>query len=217
MQLFDGNFHAHTLDEKIMLCAKKRFHLSIIYFDKSETQLRYISLKTKLCQKLGIDHSVICLESTSEDSKLASELLEIVNSATSGILIQLPLPKKELSFLLDLIPTEKDPDFLSLRCQDAFYYGDFSKLPPVVRAFDYYVKQIPLNLSNATVGVLGNGFLVGKPVSYYCKQLGATVTTIEDYKTGEKLTYDLVVLSAGIPNLVNPGDLNPGCNVVDFG
>ena len=118
---------------------------------------------------------------------------------------------------MSLIPREKDIDLLSPESQLSYYSGDFSKLPPVVHATDYFIKENHLKTEGMRVIVLGHGFLVGKPVAHYLRHVGAQVEVIEDYKRQKPLSCQLLVLSAGLPNLVDGGDISKGTHVIDFG
>jgi len=78
-------------------------------------------------------------------------------------------------------------------------------------------ETTPKTQSPLKAVVIGEGYLVGKPAAQYLKSKNYQVTVINDYQTGQKIDADLLVLSAGIPNLVRGEDISEGCDVVDFG
>ena len=134
-----------------------------------------------------------------------------------GIIVQLPLPRPSLEVLLDLIPENKDIDVISKKGTDRYYAGDMSKLSPVIRTLALFTKEIEKATSNKSALVIGDGSLVGRPAFKYLDHKKFNVTVNNQYVTGQKITQDLVVLAAGVPNLVNGEDLAERCNVIDFG
>ena len=65
--------------------------------------------------------------------------------------------------------------------------------------------------------VVGNGELVGKPISFFLNKNGADVNVLTDYDGAGKLNCRLLVLCAGSPLLVKGDNISVGCDVVDFG
>jgi methylenetetrahydrofolate dehydrogenase (NADP+)/methenyltetrahydrofolate cyclohydrolase len=112
---------------------------------------------------------------------------------------------------------EKDIDVISSESKRKFYSGDFSRLPPVVRAFQNFVDSCGIELSGSRAVVIGEGDLVGKPISFYLSKKGADVETNSSYNGNEKINCDVLVLAAGVPGLVKGENISDGCNVVDFG
>jgi methylenetetrahydrofolate dehydrogenase (NADP+)/methenyltetrahydrofolate cyclohydrolase len=221
MILFDGRKYSAELDVEIAEFVKSHSNIGkllLIQIGEDSASRKYIQLKSKLCQKFDIPVETLFISENHREGEIFSEVRSHLNEkATTGAIIQLPLPSKNLQGLLDSIPTTKDVDRLSSTSQDQFYQKKFKKLPPVIRALNLFLEKNSITVSGKSVFVVGEGFLVGKPVSFYLRTLGAHVTVIRNYKTGTKLNCQLLVLSAGIPNLVNSQDLNDGCDVVDFG
>lgn len=222
MTLFDGKLQASILDTQISAFLKGHpvgtSTLAIIQIGDNLASEKYIQLKLKLCATFGVSVTFIKLASTDSDASIFTKISELVSKPQiSGVIIQLPLPRTSLHKVLNVIPEEKDIDLLSLGSLHRFYAGDFSRVSPVVRSFILYSKSLPIPLADMRCCVIGNGNLVGKPIAYYLKTLGATVTVLENYVTGTPLNYELVVLSAGVPKLVIASDLVAGTNVIDFG
>ena len=127
------------------------------------------------------------------------------------------MPRPSLEPVLAVIPVQKDIDLLSPESNCKFCAGDFSKLPPIVRAFDYFLEQTELDQENLSVGVIGYGELVGKPIAHFCTVSGYDVEVIGWYENRKILSYQVVVLSAGILYLVDPQNLEKDTSIVDFG
>jgi methylenetetrahydrofolate dehydrogenase (NADP+) / methenyltetrahydrofolate cyclohydrolase len=90
-------------------------------------------------------------------------------------------------------------------------------LPPVVRAFQLFLKDAGIDLHTKRCIVIGYGDLVGKPISFFMLSHGAKVTVLDNYNTGQPLEADLLLLSTGHAGLVTGPAVSANCHVVDFG
>lgn len=226
MEIFDGRANAQKLEAQIRdflnthpeRTGSNAPRLAIVQIGECAESSVYVRLKVNLLDKLGIPVEVFEIDSEEEDSAIIKRVQKIfTQNQVSGGIIQLPLPRKSLESVLGVIPLEKDTDGLSPEFKRRFYAGEFYRLPPAVRAFDYFTHENNLDLERLSVGVIGYGELVGKPIAHYATLMGANTECIGWYERGNKLPYQLVVSSAGVPNLVDPHDLEPGAAFVDFG
>ena len=221
MQLFDGKAHALKLEKKItgfLEMSPPKKELAIIMVGENPASQKYVNLKKNLCEKLGVPVRVYKISADLEDQKIFDEIAETFASPqVGGGIIQLPLPRESLNKALELIPEEKDIDRISPKSQEKFYSGDFSKLPPTVRAFDYFLTNSNIDPNNLDTIIVGQGFLVGRPLGHYLAQRGTKAQFILDYKTNQPLNCHLLVLSAGSPELVRGESILKRCHVVDFG
>lgn len=222
MQIFDSKIQAKILEGKISKVVSRGCGagkvLSIIQVGDDESSSKFIDLKVKLCEKYGILCEVTKIDELKDDGEIF-KIVEAVflDERVGGGIIQLPLPRKSLYKLLDLIPLEKDIDVISTEGKKRYYSGDFFRLPPVVRAFQNYIDNCGIHLSGTRSVVIGDGELVGKTIFYYLEKKGSDVKIISNYNDGEKIDCDVLILSAGVPNLVRGENISDGCNVVDFG
>lgn len=222
MEMFNGNEHAKKLDEEIkkyLSVNKVDGKLAIVLIGDDSASEKYVSIKEKIAEKLGID---VVIHRLNVDELKSLEVLVkgsdiIYSPSVSSVIIQLPLPFPRLYSLLTKIPYEKDVDMLSEGSKHKYYGGDFSHLPPVVRACEYFLESMDIKIRGKKALLIGFGDLVGEPVEFYLKTKGMDVTWTEDYKTGGKINSDLVVISAGTPKLVRGEDISKGCHVIDFG
>lgn len=222
MKIFDSKKQSEIIEKKISEVSEKcegiERALSIIQIGNNESSNKFIDLKVKLCEK----HGILCEVTNIDESKNDDEIFQIVENIFSdgkvgGGIVQMPLPRKSLEKLLDFIPIEKDVDVISTEGKKRFYSGDFSRLSPVVRAFENFLSNSDINYNGLKAVVIGEGDLVGKPITFYLLKKGADVKTITNYNGNEKIDCDVLVLSAGVPNLVRGENISSGCNVVDFG
>lgn len=242
MKIFEGKQHAAIIDRYIknrLSVAKPFGKLLIVLIGDNPISQKYIKVKMKLCEELEIP---IILESI--DSSLPDELIfqkvKVAFEAdeVSGGLIQLPLPRQSLQKCLDLIPPKKDVDLISSNNLDQYYKNDFNRLPPVVRAFNYFfsvvVNKSPVDIATVldkpciavlyeglsekiSIRIIGDGFLVGKPLNQYLKSFENLTINNEIFNNGDKITSDFLVSGVGKPNMLNGADISENCNVLDFG
>lgn len=222
MTLFTGREEAQKLDniirQKIAEEGSVEKILSILMVGDNPSSQKYVDLKKRLCEGFGIPVDVTVLNSTLPDEEIAAKTVEICeDDRVGGVVIQLPLPRESLNKIIELIPEEKDVDRISQSSLKKFYKNDFSKLSPVIRAFKNYLEFSRINLKNIDTIIIGKGFLVGEPLGHYLLQQGAKVQFVLDYKANLSLNCQLLVLSAGYPELVKGESIPKGCNVVDFG
>ncbi len=221
MRIFDGKEHAQKLEEKIkdfLKFNKSKGDMVIILVGNNPASVKYTNLKQKFCNKYGIGCRLVNLEETLSDDEVFKKVQEVFSDdGVSGGIIQLPLPRPSLNAVLDLIPVEKDIDVISNKSLEMFYSGNYKKMSPVVRAFDYFMVSNVKNYRDLNAVIVGGGFLVGKPLESYLKTKGSKVKVLEEYKTGTKLNCDLLILSSGVANIVRGEDISDETDVIDFG
>ena len=221
MHLFNGKKEADILDKKIeehlsTRPVDKKF--AIIQVGESLSSSKFIEIKKKICDGFNIPVSISYIKDSLPDEIIFNLVKEILDdNNVSGSIIQLPLPRKNLDKLLDLIPFEKDIDVISTEGKRSFYEGKFGVLPPVVRSLNHFININKINLNNLNVTVVGDGDLVGKPIAYYLSTHKANVSVLSKYDGKCKISCQLLILSAGVPNLVRGENIEDGCSVVDFG
>ena len=225
MEFFDGKAESVELEKEIVqkingikAGGKGLKTLLIVQIGDNPVSEKYIGLKVKLCEKLGIPVQVHKISEHLPDATIISGVKALFESkeVNSGI-IQLPLPRESLHDILDNIPVQKDVDMISNESQKHFYEGDISRLSPVLWGVNIFLRKNEIDIRNKKVTVLGCGYLVGRPVARYLQEQGSFVEIVDAYTTGTPINADLVVLSAGIPNLVKGDDVSKGCHVIDFG
>lgn len=246
MTIFDGKTHAAALEAYIqrklndkMTAGQEIGTLLIVSIGDNAASEKYVAIKLKLCEKLGIKARLIKIPAAEDDDRIFEKVKEaFADPLVTGGIIQLPFPRTSLTGLLDLIPVSKDADCISSTSIAQINHGDFTRLQPVLRSLMYFMQvaqgaectpvdslvdtvkaadKIKSSYTNARVTVLGNGFLIGEPIGKFLVQLGFSVNINLNYRTGDKIDSDLLILGTGTPNLVNGGDISGGCAVLDFG
>ncbi len=223
MNIFNGKEKADFLERQITEYLAQHMppgELAIILIGGSPASEKYIDVNKRYCESRGIKCAVYKIDERLKDDDIFKKVIPVCTSPdTAGVIIQLPLPRKSLDPCLRLIPGEKDIDAISPASMEAFYANRPRKILPVIRALDMFVKETGKNSGGRQLKavVVGEGFLVGKPAAHYLRTNGYDVTVLTNYTPGEKIEADLLVLSAGVANLVRGENVSAGCDIVDFG
>jgi len=162
---------------------------------------QYVNMKKHAAEELGIrfHEAFFPAEITTED--LVKEI-KILNKIPNmcGIIVQLPLPEHlNQEEILDAVDSRLDVDCLSSVASEKFYQGDLHLGFPAALACMYLLDFLNLNLKDKKIVVLGQGKLVGKPVSALLHFRGLNPEIISSRTEGkEMLLKEADVIISGI-------------------
>ncbi len=202
--------------------------LVTILVGSSPASISYVTLKIKTALILGF-HEIQDdqPEDISEEDLLA--LIEKYNNDDDihGILVQLPLPKHiDDKKILNAINPDKDVDaFHPVNVGRLMIGGDEAKFLPCTPAgIQEMIVRSGTETSGAEVVVVGRSNIVGKPIAIMMAQkgIGANATcTIVHTRTKDLAAHckraDILIVAAGVPDLVKPEWIKPGATVIDVG
>jgi len=202
--------------------------LVTILVGKSPASISYVTLKVKTALSVGF-HEIQDdqPETITEDELLA--LIDKYNNDPSihGILVQLPLPKHiDDKKVLDAIDPDKDVDaFHPVNVGRLMIGGDAVRFLPCTPAgIQEMIVRSGTETSGAEVVVVGRSNIVGKPIAMMMAQkgIGANSTvTIVHTRTKDLAAHckraDILIVAAGVPDLVKPEWIKPGATVIDVG
>lgn len=221
-EFFDGKKVRDEIlkDLKIKVSGlKEKPFLRVFWVGDNEVSGRYVSLKKGVAEGLGVRCEIVHLsESTSEKELLVRIEEANKDSTVSGIMIQIPLPAqidKERAVLT--ISENKDIDGLRI-C--AGYNSDFQ--PPVVLAIVEAMTRSKKDMTLGAIVLIGQGFLVGKPLLNYLKNdLGLKNIIVADDKTPDlsALTKeaDILISATGVGGIIKPDMVTEGVVLIDAG
>ncbi len=238
MKILDGK----KLSERILENLKKEIksrrlksRLAVISVGENPISQIFINQKEMACEKIGIDFKLFKFPTKIKNSELKKEISGIVkNPANSGVIIQLPLPKKFLpEEILNLISEEKDIDVLSENSLGKFYQalpsfssknlggqGTLKILPPTVQGIFYLFKNYKIDLKGKNVVIVGAGRLVGFPLAIQLLKEKATVSVLNEF-TKDAPSFlkkaDILISGVGKPNLIKGNMIKRGVIVIDAG
>jgi len=144
-----------------------------------------------------------------------------------GILVQLPLPKHiDEKKILNAIDPDKDVDgFHPVNVGRLMIGGDEAKFLPCTPAgIQELIIRSGVETSGAEVVVVGRSNIVGKPIANImlqkAKGANSTVTLVHT-RTKNMESHckraDILIVAAGVPDLVKPEWIKPGACVIDVG
>ena len=190
--------------------------LVIFYSSKSPVTETYMRLK----ENYGADILVEVERREVEISKLKEEIQKAnIDEDIHGIIVQLPLENKngeklsknETEAILSEISKEKDVDGLN--------GGDF--IPATAQAINWLLAGYNISLENKKIAVVGQGKLVGAPLSKMFEDSGVDVSKFDELNSSdmkEKLKdFDVVITAVGKPDLINSEMLKSKAVVIDAG
>ena len=138
-----------------------------------------------------------------------------------GLIIQLPLPAHlYVHKVLDSVDTTIDVDCLGSATSNLFYAGE--KVPgfPTALACMEIVDSLNLDLKDKKIAVIGQGMLVGKPVTYLLRERGLdveTVTRTTENKDEIIKNADIIISGTGHGKLITGGMIKKGAVLIDAG
>lgn len=202
--------------------------LVTILVGESPASISYVTLKVKTANSLGFKE---IQENQPEDISEA-DLLALIDKynkdeSIHGILVQLPLPKHiDDKKVLNAIDPDKDVDgFHPVNVGRLMIGGGEVKFPPCTPyGIQEMIVRAGVETKGAEVVVVGRSNIVGKPIAIMMVQKGrganSTVTIVH---TGTKdleshcKRADILIVAAGVPELVKPEWIKPGACVIDVG
>lgn len=184
--------------------------------------VQYVNMKKKTATSVGIDFYDAHFPSTITSEELAEEIKKINKIPNmSGIIVQLPLPAHLNSKgILDTIDPRLDVDCLSSMSTENFYNNNGDLVYPTALACIHILDSLSLDLTNKKIVVLGQGRLVGKPVSHILKNRGLDVSCIDSKTENPNQIIkeaDVVISALGRGKFIKGDMLKEGAIIIDAG
>jgi len=225
MKILDGRKLADNILNSIKKEVKSRrlkLRLAIILVGNGQISRIFIHGIEKDSEKVGIDFKLFKFSARISHQRLRKEINKIIkNPQNSGIVIQLPLPKKFCpEEFLNLIPEEKDINVLSEKSLGKFYQGTLKILPPTVEGILEILKNYKINVLGKDIVIIGVGRLVGFPLATQLLKEKATVSVLNEF-TKDAIFFtrkaDILISGVGKPNLIKESMIKKRAVVIDAG
>ena len=202
--------------------------LVTILIGESPASISYVTLKVKTALKLGFKE----VQDNQPDDISEEDLLALIDKYNNdpeihGILVQLPLPKHiDDKKVLNAIDPDKDVDaFHPVNVGRLMIGGDVVRFLPCTPAgIQELIVRSGTETSGAEVVVVGRSNIVGKPIAMMMAQKGVganSTVTIVHTRTKDLAAHckraDILIVAAGVPDLVKPEWIKPGSTVIDVG
>jgi methylenetetrahydrofolate dehydrogenase (NADP+)/methenyltetrahydrofolate cyclohydrolase len=229
MKIIDGKLIADKIKDEVKLQVdriKEASHttpkLAVILVGEDPASHVYVNRKHQACQKVGIDSENIILPAETTET----ELLKLVHKLnkdkhTHGILVQLPLPGHiNEHAILEAINPDKDVDGFNPWNVGKLMSGYKEFVPATPAGIMTILDRLDVNLAGMDAVVVGRSNIVGKPMGLLLLERGVTVTTCHS-RTADLKRYtkdaDLVIVAAGVPNLLTADMVKKGVIIIDVG
>jgi len=202
MKILNGkNLARKILDELKKEIEKKqlKLKLAVVLVGDDFMSKVFIRKKKEACEKVGIGFELFKFSPKINSRNLKKEIKKIVNNPEiSGLVIQLPLPKKfNPKEFLKIIPEEKNVELVS----------------PVVCAISRLLKEYRISLRNKKVVLVGEGLLVGQPVAKWLR--GKKIKFSKNINKTKQA--DVIISGVGKKNLIKGNMVKRGVVVIDVG
>ncbi|WP_163340098.1 bifunctional methylenetetrahydrofolate dehydrogenase/methenyltetrahydrofolate cyclohydrolase FolD [Desulfopila sp. IMCC35008] len=202
--------------------------LVTILVGSSPASISYVTLKVKTAISLGFHE----IQDDQPEDISEADLLALIEKYNNdddihGILVQLPLPKHiDDKKILNAINPDKDVDaFHPVNVGRLMIGGEEAIFAPCTPAgIQEMIVRSGTETSGAEVVVVGRSNIVGKPIAIMMAQKGVganSTVTIVHTRTKDLAAHckraDILIVAAGVPNLVKPEWIKPGSTVIDVG
>ncbi|MDY6944920.1 MAG: bifunctional methylenetetrahydrofolate dehydrogenase/methenyltetrahydrofolate cyclohydrolase FolD [Pseudomonadota bacterium] len=196
--------------------------LAVILVGDNPASQSYVRNKISGCKEVGIRSELIELPKSVTEEELLDHIEKLNNDITiHGILVQLPLPPHiKVSSVLERISVEKDVDGFHLYNMGGLVTGSTVFSPCTPYGVQKILEHENIPVEGRNVVVVGASNIVGKPTALMLMQQDATVVICHK-KTVDlgnfTLLADILVVAAGVPNLIVPQIVKTGAVVIDVG
>jgi methylenetetrahydrofolate dehydrogenase (NADP+)/methenyltetrahydrofolate cyclohydrolase len=196
--------------------------LATVQVGEDEASTIYLRLKHQAASEVeiaSVDHKLP--HEISED-----ELLGIVaglnaDDGLDGILVQLPLPDHiDEARVISAVDPVKDVDGFHPFNAGQLYLGRPTIVPATPLGVMALLDEYRVPLDGARAVVVGRRDIVGKPVAHLLLHANATVTICHSHTddlSRHTLDADVLVVAAGVPEIVTADMVKRGAAVVDVG
>jgi methylenetetrahydrofolate dehydrogenase (NADP+)/methenyltetrahydrofolate cyclohydrolase len=200
----------------------RRLKLAAVLVGGSPASLVYARSQARQCEQTGIAYELVRLPAESDAPAVAGEIERLnQDPSVTGIMLHMPLPPGiDAPSLQYCIDPYKDVEGVNPANIGLVFYGTPIIAPCTALAVVELVNETRMDLRGAHAVVVGQGAIVGRPVSVFLIQREATVTAcVEATRDLADCTRraDLLVVAVGKPGLIGAGHVKPGAVVIDVG
>ncbi len=186
------------------------------------SSIQYVRMKAKIAESVGIKFRTADFKESVTTEELIEEI-ENLNRVPHicGIIIQLPLPSHiDKKRVLDTISPTLDVDCLGQINSENFFNDEAGLSYPTALSCMKILDSLDIDLKNKKFLMLGQGILVGLPVTHLLKNRGFDVSVINS-KTEDKdeliKNADIIISAIGNGKFIKGDMIKKGAIVIDAG
>jgi methylenetetrahydrofolate dehydrogenase (NADP+)/methenyltetrahydrofolate cyclohydrolase len=196
--------------------------LAVVLVGNDPASRVYVSNKIKACAEVGIHSQLHEFDAAIADSAVIRKIEQLnADPAIHGILVQLPLPAHfDIRAVLRTVAVDKDVDGFHLYNVGGLAVGETVFPPCTPYGVMKILEHAGIEIEGKNVTIVGASNIVGKPMALMMMRREATVAVCHA-KTRDLAQYtilaDILVVAAGVPNLILPQMVRTGAVVIDVG
>jgi len=193
-----------------------------ILVGNDQVSASYVRIKSKMAESAEIKFRTAVFENTVSTEELIEEI-ENLNRVPHmcGIIIQLPLPNHiDKRRVLDAITPGLDVDCLGIINSENFYQNEGDIKFPTAMACIKVLDSLNIDLSKKKILILGQGDLVGLPVTHLLNSRGFDVTTVNTKTENTELLIknaDIIISAIGHAKYIKGDMVKNGVIIIDAG
>lgn len=196
--------------------------LADIIVGSDPVAMSYVNIKNRTAKAQGLDFHTEHMTAGSTLEQIHDSIRHIQkDSKISGLIVQLPLPNRiDQNSALDIIDPDIDVDCIGPKMNQLFYNNNAPWLPPTAGAIWEILQTLPEDFRQKKIGVVGQGELVGKPITHLLLQAECNVVTATQLDTDLKSiieSCDIVISGTGKGGLVTGDMIKEGVIIIDAG
>lgn len=200
----------------------KPVRLAVVMVGKDPAISKFIEQKKKAAGSIGVEVRLYPFAALITTNELRKRIAEIVHEEkNTGVIVQLPLPAHiNKQYILNAVVPQKDVDVLSSRSLGNFIVGKSSILPPVTGAVKAFFEAYGIDYRKKQIVVVGWGNLVGRPVTLWLLNEGATVSVVSNATANPEeflSRAEIVISGVGKPKCITGDMVRDGVVVIDAG
>ncbi|MEW5832703.1 MAG: bifunctional methylenetetrahydrofolate dehydrogenase/methenyltetrahydrofolate cyclohydrolase FolD [Campylobacterota bacterium] len=229
MQILDGKALALKIEQKVSEGARELKArtgrvpgLAVILVGHDPASQAYVGMKKKACDRAGfysVTHEMP--EDISQEAIVKTIEMMNANPNIDGILIQLPLPKHiDTTKILEVVAPTKDVDGFHPYNVGRLATGLDGFVPCTPLGVMELLAEYGIDVKGKNCCVVGASNIVGKPMAALLLNANATVEICHIFTDDLKkhtLAADIVLVGAGVINLIKADMVKEGAIVIDIG
>jgi methylenetetrahydrofolate dehydrogenase (NADP+) / methenyltetrahydrofolate cyclohydrolase len=196
--------------------------LATVQVGEDEASTIYLRLKHKAAAEVEIEAVDRKLPHEITEDELLEEVAALnADDGIDGVLVQLPLPDHiDEARVIAAVEPVKDVDGFHPFNAGQLYLGRPTHVPATPLGVMALLAEHRIPLDGRRAVVVGRSNIVGKPVAHLLLQAHATVVICHSHTDDvarETLDADVLVVAAGLPEVVTADMVKSGAAVVDVG
>lgn len=182
----------------------------------------YARSQRRQCERVGIEYELVELPDSTDEHRLRHEIDRLnADERVTGIMLHMPLPESISPAAAQYrIDPYKDVEGVNPANIGLLFYGEPIIAPCTALAVNELLSRSGAALRGANAVVVGQGRIVGKPITMFLLERMATVTACHA-ATRDLVEHtraaDILVVAVGKPGVISADHVKPGAVVIDVG